>query len=94
VSRLLTKVPSLRLGSNDSGVILDHEWFSKYQIDFHNLRRRKSEAPWIPDIEGPLDTRHFDDWDHLASNQETYIIKNHYPKLTDRELLRFAFIDS
>jgi serine/threonine protein kinase len=92
VAALLMKEPSERMGANDTGELLDHKWFIVNDIDFQSLRRRKLNAPWLPDLEGHLDTRHFENWDHLAANQETCVIKLVYPKLTDREQKRFSGI--
>jgi len=59
---LLTKDPSLRLGSLERGEsdILIHPWFRP--LDLQCMRRRRSRAPWIPPVTNALDTSCFDDW--------------------------------
>jgi len=59
---LLTKDPSLRLGSLERGEsdILIHSWFKP--LDLQSMRRRRSRAPWIPPVKNALDTSCFDDY--------------------------------
>ncbi len=54
-----------RLGSLARGIneIYAHKWFS--DIDFAELRRKEIEAPWVPEINDPLDKSNFENWDHL-----------------------------
>jgi CRP-like cAMP-binding protein len=67
LGRLLVKDPALRLGSMDRGdsEILEHAWFD--DLDINALRHRASnvKVPWIPEVEGPLDTCYFNDWSDL-----------------------------
>jgi len=59
---LLTKDPSLRLGSLERGEsdILIHPWFRC--LDLQCMRRRRSRAPWVPAVTDALDTSCFDDY--------------------------------
>lgn len=65
IAGLLEKEPLQRLGnlSNGEQDILDHRWFR--DLDLVAMRRRKAKAPWVPKVKDPLDTKCFDDWDHL-----------------------------
>ena len=65
VSGLLTKDPSMRLGSLASGEtdILGSEFLQ--MINIEQLRRRTIKPPQVPSIKDPLDASNFDDWSHL-----------------------------
>ena len=47
VSRLLEKEPSQRMGTFREKDILEHPWFSKY--DIRKLREKQIKAPWVPE---------------------------------------------
>jgi protein kinase A len=57
--------PAKRLGSLARGIneIYAHQWYS--EIDFAELRHKEIEAPWLPQINDPLDKSNFENWDHL-----------------------------
>jgi serine/threonine protein kinase len=60
IRKLLVKDPTHRLGSLEGGErdILEHEWFAG--LDIEMLRRRESACvPWVPTLEGPMDTYYF-----------------------------------
>jgi protein kinase A len=57
--------PAKRLGSLAGGIneIYAHQWYS--EIDFAELRHKEIKAPWLPQINDPLDKSNFENWDHL-----------------------------
>lgn len=58
--RALCKLePQRRLGNLKGGVndIRKHRWF--HSFDWEGLRTCRLEAPFDPDVTGPLDTKHF-----------------------------------
>lgn len=79
---LLTKDPSLRLGSLGTTGILQHEWF--LGLNLPDLRKRTVKAPWIPQAKDALDAACFDEWDHLTDK-----VKKKYPRLTRIQEERF-----
>lgn len=60
LTRLLIRDPKLRLGSGerDSSEITEHVFFG--DVDWAVLATGKASVPWIPDVHGSLDSRHFD----------------------------------
>ena len=82
VSRLLIKDPRSRLGCKEHSEILGHKWLSG--LNFSALKRRDIEAPWIPCTAHALDTRYFDDWDHLEDK-----VKQQHIKLVAAEAAMF-----
>ena len=80
IGRFLVSDPSKRLGSLARGIeeIYSHEWFCDW--DLAALRRREVPAPWVPEINDPLDKSNFDNWDHLADKT-----LGHEPILTQAE---------
>ena len=83
--RILVTDPSRRMGSLARGAkdIFKSKWLS--DIDFDTLRRKDVKAPWIPEIKDPLDTRNFENWDHLDDKT-----KNKDPPITRKEDNIFA----
>lgn len=65
VSRILVTDASRRLGSLAGGAkdIFRSLWFK--EVDFEALAAKEVKAPWLPKIKDPLDTRNFENWDHL-----------------------------
>ena len=82
---LLTRNPSQRLGNLAGGEddILGHAWFAKF--DFEKLREQEVKAPYVPKVENPLDTSHFENWSHLED-----ISRMTFPKLKREQELIFA----
>jgi hypothetical protein len=83
IEGLLTKDPSLRLGSlaGGTGDIAEHEFLKL--IDQDKLRRKELVAPHVPKIKNPLDASNFEDWSHLEDKTH-----NHYPPLPrDKEAI-------
>jgi serine/threonine protein kinase len=83
IDKLLEKDPRQRLGSLARGEqdILEHKWFRGMKLD--SMRKRKEKAPWIPDIQDPLDSSMFEDWSHIEDKTDRT-----YPPLSlDDELL-------
>ena len=70
VTRLLEKDPTLRLGSLERGEreIAEHEFFAG--LSLADLRLRKLEAPWVPDLDGLFDVGYFDDWSRIGDKLE------------------------
>lgn len=68
VTKLLNKDPAQRLGSRSPGEILEHAWFA--ELDVEAMRHRECVAPWVPIVEGPLDTSYFNDWSELERDTE------------------------
>lgn len=54
-SRLLKNNAAERLGNLSGGIkdITSHSWFGN--VDYNELRSQKVPAPWLPDVEDPLD---------------------------------------
>jgi serine/threonine protein kinase len=59
--------------------IIAHPFFKG--IDWKNLRKQR--APWVPDLEGPTDTRNFDEleddpvmWDQFCQGEFKQLLKN------------------
>lgn len=65
LQRFFVVDPAKRLGSLARGSIeiYVHAWY--HEIDFAELRHKSVEAPWIPEINDPLDKSNFESWDHL-----------------------------
>ena len=65
LQRFLVVDPAKRLGSLARGIneIYAHQWYSG--INFAELRRKEITAPWLPQINDPLDKSNFENWDHL-----------------------------
>lgn len=84
VNGLLTKDPSLRLGSLSGGEsdITNHSWFAG--LDATAMRKRKMEAPWKPNISDPFDTSNFESWDDLIDKST-----ENFPTLSPKEALVF-----
>ncbi|KAL3907791.1 MAG: hypothetical protein SGILL_008729 [Bacillariaceae sp.] len=77
IKRLLCRDPHSRLGSSVPGEkneIYNHAWFDG--VGFGALRRKEVEAPWIPQIDGPLDTRWFSGMGRAGDKRA-----HHYPVL-------------
>ena len=68
---LLRKDPLLRLGAKQQSEILEHAWFA--DLDLDGMRHREVAAPWVPALDGPLDTSNFTDWSDLeqAENESS-----------------------
>uniref|UniRef100_A0A673LZS4 cGMP-dependent protein kinase n=1 Tax=Sinocyclocheilus rhinocerous TaxID=307959 RepID=A0A673LZS4_9TELE len=60
IKRLCRDNPSERLGNQKNGVkdIQKHKWFEGFNWD--GVREGTLTSPFIPTVEGPLDTSHFD----------------------------------
>ena len=54
--RLLVKDPEMRL--SDPNEIMEHPFFAG--IDWQKMLARQCTTPYVPDVEGPLDVRHFE----------------------------------
>jgi len=65
LKRLFVLDPAQRLGSLAAGIdeIYAHEWYDS--INFSDIRHKEAKAPWVPDINDPLDSSNFENWDHL-----------------------------
>jgi len=84
IDGLLTKDPSLRLGSLEKGEldIIKHEWFEG--LDVESMRERKLEAPWKPNIKDPFDTSSFENWDDLKDKT-----KQSFPAVSPKDARTF-----
>lgn len=71
LQRFFVLDPAKRLGSLARGIneIYAHQWYS--EIDFAELRHKEIEAPWLPEINDPLDKSNFENWDHLEDKMLT-----------------------
>jgi len=56
IVRLLAKDPRARLA--DPEEIMNHQFFAK--IDWQRMLARKCTTPYKPEVQGPLDVRHFE----------------------------------
>jgi serine/threonine protein kinase len=85
IEKLLVKDPVYRLGSLALGErqIIEHTWFSL--IDQKKYARRKVKAPWVPSLNGLLDTSNFEDWSRLqdATKQSFDALRPSKAKLFD-----------
>jgi protein kinase A len=68
VAGLLQKDPVTRYGSPNQCKIQDHIWFE--ELDLEAMRHREMEAPWVPYLDGPLDTSNFNDWSELEQAEK------------------------
>ena len=68
VAGLLQKDPVIRYGSTHQCKIQEHAWFR--ELDLDAMRHREMEAPWVPYLEGPLDTSNFNDWSELEQAEK------------------------
>ena len=68
VSGLLQKDPVTRYGSTNQCKIHEHAWF--HELDLEAMRHREMEAPWVPYLDGPLDTSNFNDWSELEQAEK------------------------
>ena len=68
VAGLLQKDPVLRYGSTNQSKIHEHAWFG--ELDLEAMRHREMEAPWVPYLDGPLDTSNFNDWSELEQAEK------------------------
>lgn len=85
ISRLLSKVPSQRLGMLKNGQkdIFGHPWFS--DLSWPSYRTRDVKAPWLPKIRDPLDSSNFDSWKHMKDKT-----KQKWPPLDPEKNAIFA----
>jgi serine/threonine protein kinase len=85
INKMLSKVPSQRIGMLKNGQkdIFEHPWFS--DINFDQYRTREVKAPWVPKIKDPLDTSNFDSWKHMKDKT-----KQKWPPLDDEKQAMFA----
>jgi len=85
IRKLLSKVPSQRLGMLKNGQkdIFEHPWF--HDLSFEQYRAREVKAPWIPKIKDPLDSSNFDSWKHMKDKT-----KQKWPPLDAQKQAIFA----
>jgi protein kinase A len=85
ISKLLSKVPSQRLGQLKNGQkdIYGHPWFAG--ISFESYRAKEIPAPWIPKIKDPLDSSNFDSWKHMKDKT-----KQKWPPLDEEKQAIFV----
>jgi len=69
VLRLLSPVASMRLRGT---MFKSHDYFSDCDFSWEKLRSRECAPPYVPPLESPYDTRHFDDF------ESTDIAKNFF----------------
>jgi len=67
ITRLIVRRQANRFGCLARGDmdIRDHPWFAV--IDTEKLLNKKIPAPWVPRINNPLDTSHFDSYKHVEN---------------------------
>jgi CRP-like cAMP-binding protein len=68
IAGLLRKDPDVRLGAKHQCEILEHPWFA--ELDLDGMRHREVPAPWVPALDGPLDTSNFTDWSDLEQAEQ------------------------
>ncbi|RWS08632.1 cGMP-dependent protein kinase 1-like protein, partial [Dinothrombium tinctorium] len=80
IRRLCRENPSERLGVQKNGFldIKRHKWFAGY--DWVALAKRAIKPPFVPNLEGPTDTRYFD-----AASQELSMRTDCEPELNEDE---------
>lgn len=85
IGKLLSKVPSQRLGMLKGGQkdIFEHPWF--HDLPFEQYRQREVKAPWVPKIKDPLDSSNFDSWKHMKDKT-----KQKWPPLDAQKQAIFA----
>lgn len=59
IKKLLVRNQATRLGNLPRGAldVQDHPWFQS--INFSTLAKQEMEAPWVPEIKDPFDTKNF-----------------------------------
>lgn len=57
LSKLLTKDPSQRLGTENIQQIMDHPWFS--DIEWELIRNKTHKCPYVPELDSETDTKYF-----------------------------------
>lgn len=77
VQGLLTKDPTLRLGSLVGGESDIFGGAFLQSIDLKKLRKQSIKPPHVPSIKDPLDASNFDDWSHLDDKSS-----EKYPQLS------------
>lgn len=82
---MLQRRPAERLGCLAGGYrdIKNHTWLQ--EVNFGKLIKKQIQAPWVPDVEDPLDTSNFESLDDAEDED---FLKNKKP-LTAKEQLVF-----
>jgi protein kinase A len=94
IDHLLIKNPSKRLGATETPThnpILSHPWLAK--VNVVALRRRAVSAPWVPQLDSPMDDRHFDPVSDEGDDDLDDLGRGCNPRLTQSEQARFAGFD-
>jgi len=70
IKRMLRLTPHDRLGCLAAGAndIRKHVWYKG--VDFSYLVDKKFKAPWVPELNDPLDCQYFEEWDKLERNHD------------------------
>jgi protein kinase A len=70
IKKLLTRRQASRLGNLSRGYldVKEHPWFAT--LDFNKLMEKKLQAPWLPKITNPLDSRNFDDFSRMEKEKD------------------------
>jgi serine/threonine protein kinase len=70
IQKLLVRHVTSRLGGQKNGFldIRKHDFFQENGIDAKQLLRRKIPAPWIPQVQDPLDAQEFYDFDMIEND--------------------------
>lgn len=85
IAGLLKREPVKRLGNLSGGEddILGHPWLDG--VDYDSMLLKEATPPYYPDIEDPMDGKHFDNWNHVADFRA-----KEFPELNDEQQQLFA----
>ncbi|KAF1816091.1 Pkinase-domain-containing protein [Eremomyces bilateralis CBS 781.70] len=72
IAKLCTVDTSKRLGNirGRAAAVKAHPWFRG--VDWDAVFHRKMQGPIVPQLQGPADTRHFDEYEPEPEKQEVY----------------------
>jgi serine/threonine kinase 38 len=76
-----------RLGANGPEEIKAHPFFAG--VDWNGIR--KGSAPWIPELDSDVDTRHFDKFEEIEPFYPPDPIKSNRKKRKDGEFIGFTY---
>jgi len=72
IESILEETPIKRLGCRKKGIeeLWDHPWFDGFTADM--VERKALNAPFVPQLSGPLDVINFEDYNDFAEDVGTF----------------------